>query len=110
MQQRNRRPAHRAHDTTSSEALLGKNPPANLEAERAVLGALLLNDEWVSQVAEILQPEDFYNPQHKIIFEHIMHLAEHYKRVDLVTLQDELNKKELLDAAGGKKKQFCVIL
>ena len=101
MQQRNRKPTYRAYEQTSSESLLGKNPPANLEAERAVLGALLLNDEWVSQVAEILQPEDFYNPQHKIIFEHIMHLAEHYKRVDLVTLQDELNKKELLDAAGG---------
>lgn len=85
----------------SSEQLLGKTLPANIDAERAVLGALLLNDEWVAQVLEILKAEDFYSPAHKIIFEHIVALSQRFKRVDLVTLQDELTKKNQLDTIGG---------
>lgn len=92
--------AHRAQHS-SSEHLLGKALPANLDAERAVLGALLLNDTWVAQVVETLQSEDFYSPQHKIIYEHIVFLAQQYKRVDLVTLQDELEKKGQLEMVGG---------
>jgi replicative DNA helicase len=87
--------------TQQSEQLLGKSLPANVDAERAVLGALLLNDEWVSQVVETLSADHFYSPQHKIIYEHIVWLAQHHKRIDLVTLQDELHKKGLLDAVGG---------
>jgi replicative DNA helicase len=87
--------------TQQSEQLLGKSLPANIDAERAVLGALLLNDEWVSQVVETLSPDHFYSAQHKIIYENIVWLAQHHKRVDLVTLQDELQKKGLLDAVGG---------
>ncbi|MEX0849356.1 MAG: replicative DNA helicase [Candidatus Dependentiae bacterium] len=85
----------------SSEQLLGKSLPANIDAERAVLGALLINDEWVAQILEILKPEDFYSPSHKIIFEHIVALSQQFKRVDLVTLQDELTKKEQLETVGG---------
>jgi len=84
-----------------SEQLLGRSLPANVDAERAVLGALLLNDSWVAQVYEILQPDDFYTIAHKIIYEHIIQLSQQYKRVDLVTLQDELSKKNQLDLIGG---------
>ncbi len=85
----------------SSEHLLGKALPANIDAERAVLGALLINDSWVAQVVETLQADDFYSPQHKIIYEHIVSLTQQYKRIDLVTLQDELEKKGQLEAVGG---------
>lgn len=85
----------------TSENLLGKALPANIDAERAVLGALLLNDSWIAQVVEILQPEDFYSQHHKIIYEQILQLNQQYKRVDLVTLQDELHKKGQLELIGG---------
>ncbi len=87
--------------TQHSEQLLGKSLPAHLDAEKAVLGALLLNDSWIAQVIEILQPDDFYSQQHKIIYDHIVQLNQQYKRVDLVTLQDELQKKGQLDFIGG---------
>ena len=64
--------AQRGPQKPSSEQLLGKTLPANIDAERAVLGALLLNDEWVSQVLEILKADDFYSQAHRIIFEHIV--------------------------------------
>ena len=93
--------AQRAPQKPSSEQLLGKTLPANIDAERAVLGALLLNDEWVSQVLEVLKADDFYSQAHRIIFEHIVTLSQQFKRIDLVTLQDELTKKGQLDTVGG---------
>jgi replicative DNA helicase len=85
----------------STEKLLGKNLPFSIEAERAVLGALLLNDEYVSAVAEIIAPADFYQIAHKIIYEAILALINQYKRIDIVSLQDILEKEGKLEQAGG---------
>jgi replicative DNA helicase len=85
----------------SVESILGKTLPAHSEAERAVLGALLLNDEYISTVTEIIVPDDFYSPAHKMIYQAIVDVAQKHKRVDIVTLQDELTKKNQLDAIGG---------
>lgn len=83
------------------EKVLGRALPSNQPAERAILGALLLNDEHISTVAETLLSEDFYVPAHKIIYQAIIDLTRESKRVDLVTLQDELIKKKQLEAVGG---------
>lgn len=85
----------------SVEGILGRTLPAHTDAERAVLGALLLNDEYVTTISEIIVPDDFYNTSHKIIYQSIIDLSQKHKRIDIVTLQDELAKKDLLDAAGG---------
>jgi len=83
------------------ERVLGKSLPANIDAERAVLSALLLNDEMLGQVSEILLANDFYSPQHKIIYSVILSISQQLKRIDLVTLQDELKKRKQLEAIGG---------
>ncbi len=83
------------------EKMLGRNLPASIEAERSVLGALLLNDENINQVAELLLPHDFYNPSHKVIYEAMLNLVQQNKRIDLITLQDELVKREQLESIGG---------
>lgn len=85
----------------SIEGVLGKTLPANIDAERAVLGALLLNDESVSTVSEIIIPDDFYSPAHKMIYQAIIDLTQKHKRIDIVTLQDELIKRDQLEAIGG---------
>lgn len=85
----------------SIEGLLGKTLPAHIDAEKAVLGALLLNDEYIDMVAEIIIADDFYNPAHKIIYQAILDINQKHKRIDIVTLQDELIKKEQLEAIGG---------
>jgi len=83
------------------ESLLGRTLPAHSDAERALVGALLLNDENVNAVSEILIPDDFYHPAHKIIYQTILDLSQKNKRIDIVTLQDELTKKDQLEAVGG---------
>lgn len=88
-------------NTLDTERVLGKTLPANIEAERAVLGAILLNDECLNQVYESLIPEDFYSIGHKIIYETILACSKKFKRIDLVTLQDELKKNSKLDDIGG---------
>jgi replicative DNA helicase len=92
---------HEIDKTSHAEKILGKRLPSNIQAERAVLGALLLNDEYIAQVAESLVPYDFYHTPHQIIYQAILHLVQQLKRIDLVTLQDELEKKEHLAAIGG---------
>lgn len=84
-----------AHD------LLGKMPPCNTEAERAVLGAVLLHDAGLAQITDFLAAEDFYIPAHQIIYQAMVTVAQRSQRIDLVTLQDELTKKDLLDTIGG---------
>jgi len=87
--------------SSNVEGLLGKTLPAHGDAERSVLGALLLNDEYVNAVCEIIAPDDFYSPAHKTIYQSMIDLNQQHKRIDLVTLQDELIKKNQLDAIGG---------
>lgn len=83
------------------EQMIGKSLPCNLEAERAVLGALLLNDEHFGPVAEILSGDDFYSHANRKIFAVIQSVVEQQRRCDLITLQDELTKRNELDAVGG---------
>lgn len=83
------------------EGILGKTLPAHTDAERAVLGALLLNDEYISTISEVVIADDFYTPAHKIIYQAIIDLGQKHKRIDIVTLQNELTKRDQLEAAGG---------
>lgn len=83
------------------ETILGKTLPAHVDAERAVLGALLLNDEYIVTVSEIITPDDFYTIAHKFIFQTIVDLGQKHKRIDIVTLQNELIKRDQLETVGG---------
>jgi replicative DNA helicase len=81
--------------------VLGKTMPFSLEAERAVLGALLLSDERIGLVEELLVSGDFYTMAHKTLYEAMLSLRHQMKRIDLVTLQDELEKSGQFQAVGG---------
>ncbi len=87
--------------TEHTERVLGRSLPAQIEAERSVLSALLLNDQYISSVSEVLRPDDFYNYVNKIIYQAIIDLSQQNKRIDIVTLQDELTKREELESIGG---------
>jgi len=80
---------------------LEKIPPQNLEAEMAVLGSMLLDEDAISIACESLDRESFYKDTHKKIFEAIASLYNANKAVDLITLTDELKKQEILDEVGG---------
>ncbi len=84
----------------SSQAL--KTPPHDLEAERSVLGGLLIDSSAINLVIEFLKPEHFYLFEHRLIFQAMLSLFEKQQPIDVVTIQDELKKTDSLKKIGGK--------
>jgi len=80
---------------------LDKIPPQNLEAEMAVLGSMLIDEAAISVSIESLDAYSFYKDTHQKIFESISDLYNANKAVDLITLTDELKRKDNLEAVGG---------
>lgn len=84
-----------------AELALEKSLPHSLEAERAVLGALLLDNALFDQAAEILRPDDFYPDNHRRIYSRMESLYASARAVDLLTLKEELQKDGELETVGG---------
>lgn len=82
-------------------ASAGKIPPQNLDAEKSLLGAVLIDEEVLADITEHVTAKDFYEKRHRHIYEAMMRLFEHHKPVDLLTLTDELKKKDALELIGG---------
>jgi len=85
----------------ASDTSLERPLPHNLEAERSILGAVLLDNHALNAAVEKLRSEDFFLPQHRQIFEHMVHLGEHQQAIDTVTLMEDLSRAGKLEAAGG---------
>lgn len=76
-------------------------PPQNVEAEQAVLGAMMLEKDAVITALEKLRARDFYRDTHKIIFTAMERLYKNQQEVDIITLPEELRKMKKLDDVGG---------
>ncbi|EMT45716.1 MULTISPECIES: replicative DNA helicase [Anoxybacillus] len=76
-------------------------PPQNIEAEQAVLGAILLEPSALTTASEILIPEDFYRAAHQKIFRTMLQLSDRGEPVDLVTVTSELADANALEEVGG---------
>ncbi len=76
-------------------------PPQNLDAEKSVLGALLLDEDAIVRVIEFLKPSYFYSKKHTEIFEAIYNLFERREPLDMITVTNELRKKGILEDVGG---------
>jgi len=75
--------------------------PQNIEAEEAVLGALLIDPDAIIRVATFLQASDFHVQRHGMVYQAILDLHERREPADLVTLTDELERREQLSQVGG---------
>ena len=84
-----------------AEKVLGRSLPFSREAERAVLGSLLLQDGYLDLIVEILSPQDFYAPVNQAIYKAILTIYHRKERLDIITLQDELEKDGKLSEVGG---------
>jgi replicative DNA helicase len=80
---------------------LEKTLPNNLEAERSILGAILLDDRAVFTVFGSLKSPDFYLDSHRKVFEKMLHLMNNSRPIDLVTLKEELQRSNELESVGG---------
>src|SRR5215813_9563520 len=83
------------------EAVLEKPLPNNLDAERSVLGAILLDNHVLNTAMETLRPEDFFLDQHRRVYTQMISLGESQQAIDLVTLTEELHRRGDLEASGG---------
>ena len=80
---------------------LGKVPPQDIEAEQAVVGSMLTDQDAVVAAIETLKPEDFYREDNKIIYEAILNIYNRAEPIDIITLKSELSSMGKLDAVGG---------
>lgn len=85
----------------TKEVSAGKVPPQNLDAEKSLLGAVLIDEETLADISEHVTSKDFYDRRHATIYGGMMRLFERHKPVDLLTLTEELKKKDELEIIGG---------
>lgn len=87
--------------TTDPDLQLGKLPPQAVDIEEAVLGALMLERDALSNVVDILKPESFYRAAHQLIFEAIVQLFNNSEPVDIKTVVHQLRRNGKLEEVGG---------
>src|SRR5262245_3013653 len=75
--------------------------PQSLDAERSVLGAIILENEAIYQILDVLKSEDFYAENHRVLYERLTEMISNSRAVDLVTLREELARTGELDQIGG---------
>lgn len=77
-------------------------PPHSPDAEKSVLGSVLLNKEALYEVLEVLKPDDFYSEMHQEIYEAVLSLYRKNEPVDMLTVSEELKKRNTLEMVGGR--------
>jgi len=77
-------------------------PPQNTDAEKSLLGAMLLDKDVIVNVSGWLRPQHFYDPNHAKVYENILYLFENGLPIDVVTISDRLKKKKELKKVGGR--------
>jgi replicative DNA helicase len=85
----------------TTDHILDRGLPASVEAERAILGAVLLDNSAYPQAAEFLRAEDFSLDSHRRIYLRMMELAESGRAIDFVTLTEQLGQHKEIEAVGG---------
>ncbi|KXZ40735.1 replicative DNA helicase [Alkalithermobacter thermoalcaliphilus JW-YL-7 = DSM 7308] len=79
----------------------GKIPPHSVDAEQSVLGAILLDKDAMVLVSEVIVSDDFYKDAHKEIYDAMLYLYSKSEPIDLITLTEELKRRNTLDIVGG---------
>ncbi|MCX7925240.1 MAG: replicative DNA helicase [Fimbriimonadales bacterium] len=83
--------------------------PHSTEAEMSVLGSTMLDSDALGKVIELLQVEDFYHPAHRILYEVICSLHDRHIAVDLLTVQEELRRRNQLEEVGGLPALVAIV-
>ena len=89
--------------------MIDRLPPHSLEAEQSVLGAILIDRETIIEIAEFLQPQDFYRQAHGSIYKAMLELFERREPVDVVTVAESLERAEDLEQIGGRSLPLAAL-
>ncbi len=99
-----------AHSPKGESGLLADRlPPQNLEAEQGVLGGILLDNDVLHEVVPLLKVEDFYRDTHQILFRTIRELYDLGKAIDVITLSEELTRRDQYKAIGGDEALSLIV-
>jgi replicative DNA helicase len=93
----------RGREVQGAAAYFDKQPPFDLQAELSVLGSAVLNPEVLDDITGLLQPEDFYDSAHEMIFRTLVAVHQSNRRFDIVLLTDRLKSEDLYEVVGGAK-------
>lgn len=86
-----------------------KIPPHNKDAEIAVLGAIMIDPSAMVRVADILEPDDFYHPEHRFVFVALQELFERSAPLDILAVSNRLREKNTLEEAGGASNLAALV-
>lgn len=86
---------------SAREQMLERPLPHSAEAERAILGAVVLDNSLVNQAVELLRPEDFYIRAHQFVFRAMIALSERGSEIDYLLIAEELRREGVLEQTGG---------
>lgn len=86
----------------ADEKTIEKLPPQNLEAEQSFLGCLLIDKDAIIRVADIINDNDFYKDSHKLVYQTIRELYSRHEPIDILSLSNRLEEKNLLEDIGGR--------
>jgi replicative DNA helicase len=90
-------------DITLAEASIERLPPQSIEAEQAILGALLISSEAIARVVDKLEPDYFYRKAHQVIYAAVLDLYDKNEPIDVVTVSQYLKDQGKLDSVGGRQ-------
>ncbi len=82
---------------------IGILPPQNIEAEKALLGSIFLDNKSLQKIVDIIAPHDFYRKENSLIFEAILRLFERGSPIDIITVEDELKDMKVYEEVGGRE-------
>lgn len=85
----------------AKQVIAAKLPPQNIEAEKSLLGAVLIDEDTLASITEHVTARDFYDKRHAVIYDGMLSLYEKHQPVDLLTLTDELKQRKKLEEIGG---------
>src|SRR5687767_10035850 len=87
--------------SSASDPFFEKGLPSNLEAERSILGAILLDNSVCNRAMELMRRDDFFLNSHRRLFDKMILLSERGSSIDLVTLSEELRRANEFEQVGG---------
>ena len=90
-------------EAPSLESNLERLPPQSLDAEQAVLGALLVSPDGLSRIVDIIETENFYRKAHQVIYAAMLDLFDHNEPIDIVTVSQYLKDEGKLENVGGRQ-------
>lgn len=84
-----------------AKQIVGKIPPQDLDAEKSIIGSIMIDRDAIISIAQVIKPEHFYKEAHSDIFSAMFELYENREPIDLITLTAQLKKKGVFDKVGG---------